>query len=56
MEGGLTYAYLTPAHRAAQALLAEWMAAAGMDVRVDAIGNVIGRYAAAARPAPARAC
>ncbi|AOY99818.1 Zn-dependent hydrolase [Cupriavidus sp. USMAHM13] len=52
MEGGLTCAYLTPAHRAAQALLAEWMAAAGMDVRVDAIGNVIGRYAAAAEAGP----
>ncbi|PZX28158.1 putative N-carbamoyl-L-amino-acid hydrolase; Amidase, hydantoinase/carbamoylase family; putative exported protein [Cupriavidus phytorum] len=46
MEGGLTCAYLTPAHRAAQALLAKWMEAAGMQVRIDAIGNVIGRYAA----------
>ncbi|WP_265918810.1 Zn-dependent hydrolase [Cupriavidus nantongensis] len=46
MEDGLTCAYLTPAHRAAQALLAQWMEAAGMQVRVDAIGNVIGRYAA----------
>ncbi|MEM5274369.1 Zn-dependent hydrolase [Cupriavidus taiwanensis] len=46
MEGGLTCAYLTPAHRAAQALLAQWMEAAGMQVRIDAIGNVVGRYAA----------
>ncbi|SOZ16050.1 putative N-carbamoyl-L-amino-acid hydrolase; Amidase, hydantoinase/carbamoylase family; putative exported protein [Cupriavidus taiwanensis] len=46
MEGGLTCAYLTPAHRAAQALLAQWMEAAGMQVRIDAIGNVIGRFAA----------
>ncbi|WP_439668755.1 Zn-dependent hydrolase [Cupriavidus necator] len=46
MEGGLTCAYLTPAHRAAQARLAQWMKAAGMQVRIDAIGNVIGRYAA----------
>ncbi|WP_454720991.1 MULTISPECIES: Zn-dependent hydrolase [Cupriavidus] len=46
MEGGLTCAYLTPAHRAAQARLAEWMRDAGMAVRIDAIGNVIGRYAA----------
>lgn len=46
MEGGLTCAYLTPAHRAAQARLAEWMETAGMQVRIDAIGNVIGRYAA----------
>jgi allantoate deiminase len=46
MEGGLTCAFLTPAHRSAQALLAQWMEAAGMQVRTDAIGNVIGRYAA----------
>jgi allantoate deiminase len=46
MEGGLTCAYLTPAHRAAQDQLAQWMEAAGMAVRIDAIGNVIGRYAA----------
>lgn len=46
MEDGLTCAYLTPAHRAAQARLAQWMEAAGMQVQIDAIGNVIGRYAA----------
>ncbi|MBP0622770.1 Zn-dependent hydrolase [Cupriavidus consociatus] len=46
MEGGLTCAYLSPAHRAAQDRLAQWMEAAGMQVRIDAIGNVIGRYAA----------
>ncbi|NOV24042.1 Zn-dependent hydrolase [Cupriavidus necator] len=54
MEGGLTCAYLTPAHRAAQALLAQWMEAAGMQVRIDAIGNVIGRYAADAAVRDAR--
>ena len=46
MEGGLTCAFLTPAHRQAQAQLARWMEDAGMTVRIDAIGNVIGRYAA----------
>lgn len=46
MEDGLTCAYLTPAHRRAQAQLVQWMETAGMAVRVDAIGNVIGRYAA----------
>jgi allantoate deiminase len=46
MENGLTCAFLTPAHRAAAAQLAQWMEAAGMTVRIDAIGNVIGRYAA----------
>ncbi|WP_432259947.1 Zn-dependent hydrolase [Cupriavidus sp. TMH.W2] len=54
MEGGLTCAYLTPAHRAAQARLAQWMEAAGMRVRIDAIGNVIGRYAADAAVPDAR--
>ncbi|RZT42298.1 Zn-dependent hydrolase [Cupriavidus agavae] len=46
MEGGLTCAFLTPAHARAQADLAAWMEDAGMTVRIDAIGNVIGRYAA----------
>ena len=46
MEGGLTCAFLTPAHTRAQAQLARWMEDAGMSVRIDAIGNVIGRYAA----------
>lgn len=46
MEDGLTCAYLTPAHRATQAQLAQWMEEAGMRVRIDAIGNVVGRYEA----------
>src|SRR5258708_22645049 len=36
--------YLTPAHRAAARQLAAWMRRAGMTVRTDAIGSVIGRY------------
>ena len=40
-----TRTYLTPAHQAAARQLAAWMAEAGMEVRVDAVGNVIGRYA-----------
>ncbi|WP_295997203.1 allantoate amidohydrolase [Rugamonas sp.] len=43
-EDGLTCAYLTPAHRATAQQLAEWMRAAGMSVRIDAVGNVAGRY------------
>ena len=39
-----TRTFLTPAHRAAAAQIADWMRAAGMEVRTDAIGNVIGRY------------
>jgi beta-ureidopropionase / N-carbamoyl-L-amino-acid hydrolase len=45
---GLTCTYLSPAHRAVAAELADWMRAAGMDVHMDAVGNVIGRYASAA--------
>src|ERR687888_1535929 len=43
----LTVTYLTPAHRAVAAKLREWMQAAGMSVEMDAMANVIGRYAAA---------
>jgi hydantoinase/carbamoylase family amidase len=39
-----TRTYLTPAHRAAARQLADWMREAGMAVRVDAVGSVIGRY------------
>lgn len=46
-EGALTVAYLTPAHREVTALLARWMREAGMAVEIDAVGNVVGRYAAA---------
>ncbi|GAB4464926.1 MAG: Zn-dependent hydrolase [Burkholderiaceae bacterium] len=43
----LTVTYLTPAHRAAAARIAAWMRDAGLEVRVDAVGNVVGRYASA---------
>ncbi|HEX7465503.1 MAG TPA: hydantoinase/carbamoylase family amidase, partial [Usitatibacter sp.] len=43
-----TRTYLTPAHRAASRQIAEWMRAAGLAVRLDAVGSVIGRYEAAA--------
>jgi allantoate deiminase/N-carbamoyl-L-amino-acid hydrolase len=46
-EHGLTCAYMTPAHQRTAARLADWMAAAGMEVHIDAAGNVVGRYAAA---------
>jgi allantoate deiminase/N-carbamoyl-L-amino-acid hydrolase len=45
-EGGLTCAYMTPAHQRTAARLAEWMRDAGMEVHIDAAGNVVGRYAA----------
>jgi len=44
-EPGLTCAYLTEAHRKVAQQLAEWMRAAGMQVVIDAVGNVVGRYA-----------
>jgi hydantoinase/carbamoylase family amidase len=39
-----TRTFLTPAHQAAARQIAAWMRAAGMQVRVDAVGSVIGRY------------
>ena len=43
-----TRTLFTPAHRAAAAQIASWMREAGMAVRVDGVGNVIGRYEGAA--------
>lgn len=43
-EGGLFRAYLTPAHAAACRRIGEWMREAGMSVRLDPAGNLIGRY------------
>lgn len=51
--GMLTRTYLTEAHHGAAAQLAEWMREAGMTVRRDAAGNVIGRYEGATPDAPA---
>jgi allantoate deiminase len=43
-DGRLTRTFLSPQQRAASALVIEWMEAAGMAARTDAIGNVTGRY------------
>mgnify|MGYP002715673173 FL=1 len=40
----LTRLFLTPEHRAAADRLMAWMAEAGMAARIDAAGNVVGRY------------
>ena len=40
----LTRVFLSAQHRAANELVSGWMRDAGMQTRVDAIGNVIGRY------------
>ena len=45
--------YLTQAHREAADAVMEWMRAAGMTARIDAIGNVVGRYEGQAPGAPA---
>ncbi|GGF19276.1 Zn-dependent hydrolase [Aliidongia dinghuensis] len=51
--GMLVRRFLTPEHARANALVREWMRDAGMSVRTDAIGNVIGRYEAATPGQPA---
>ncbi|WP_136417034.1 allantoate amidohydrolase [Herbaspirillum sp. ST 5-3] len=43
-EQGLTCAYMTGAHRKTAAQIAVWMREAGMQVHIDAVGNVVGRY------------
>ncbi len=43
----------TPEHRRANELVGRWMAEAGMAVRTDEIGNIVGRYGGRARGAPA---
>ena len=42
----LTCTFLSPAHRSVAAELFRWMRQAGLHVEIDAIGNVVGRYAA----------
>lgn len=51
--GVMTRTYLTPAHRGAADQLARWMEEAGMQVRRDQAGNVIGRYEGLEPGAPA---
>ena len=44
-KGQLTVIYLTEAHRACAQRLSQWMRECGFDeVRIDAVGNVVGRY------------
>jgi allantoate deiminase len=44
MEGGLTRVFLSKQQKAAAELVLGWTRAAGMTARLDAIGNVVGRY------------
>ncbi|HYL24402.1 MAG TPA: allantoate amidohydrolase [Burkholderiales bacterium] len=41
---GLTRVFLSPENRAANELVIGWMREAGMRAKLDAIGNVVGRY------------
>lgn len=49
---GLTCTYLTPTHRATAARIRDFMLAAGLEVRIDAVGNVRGVLRAATDDAP----
>lgn len=49
----LTCTYYSPAHKAAAAQLRDWMHSAGMSAEIDAVGNVVGRYASANQDAKA---
>ena len=51
--GRLTRRFGTQAHAEAGAAVSDWMGAAGMAVRRDAVGNLIGRYEAGDGDAPA---
>jgi allantoate deiminase len=44
LAGGLTRVFLSPEARAANEKVLGWMREAGMQARLDAIGNVAGRY------------
>jgi allantoate deiminase len=44
MPNGLTRIFLSDQHRQAADVIRSWMEDAGMAARVDAIGNVVGRY------------
>ncbi|MBP8295979.1 MAG: allantoate amidohydrolase [Burkholderiales bacterium] len=50
--GRVTRTYLTPQHRAAGERILAWMREAGMEAAFDALGNVVGRYAALDPEAP----
>ncbi len=48
---GLTCTYFSPAHKAVAQQLYSWMRSAGLDAEIDAVGNVVGRYASASTSA-----
>ncbi len=52
LPAGLTRVFLSPESRAAGELVLGWMREAGMQARLDAIGNVVGRYEGERRGLP----
>jgi ureidoglycolate amidohydrolase len=50
--GGITREVYTPTYRAALDRVAEWMRDAGLEVRLDAVGNLFGRWTGAEPGAP----
>lgn len=52
-DGELTRCFLTPAHRATLDRISIWMREAGMSVRLDAAGSLVGRFEGARPNAPA---
>src|SRR5258706_5945736 len=47
ISDGLTCTYLSPAHRSVAAEIRNWMRQTGLITEIDAVANVVGRYAAA---------
>ena len=54
-DNALTRRFASVEHRRANDLVSSWMQAAGMQIREDAVGNIIGRYesSSAEQPTPA---
>jgi hydantoinase/carbamoylase family amidase len=50
--GGITREVYTPTYRAALDRVADWMRSAGLEVRLDAVGNLFGRWAGSDPGAP----
>jgi len=53
LANGLSRRYLSPEHRKANDQVGDWMQSAGMNVRQDEIGNIIGRYEGTSEGLPA---
>ncbi len=51
-SGRITRLFLSPALKRSQSLVGGWMREAGLNVRVDEVGNLIGRLPAGTRDAP----